>query len=89
LLHQALASWQQYHSGEDHPTIAAITENLGRALEKRQAYEAAEPLYRDALAMWKRLQGEKHPDIAISLYPLRRLLHATTSRKPRRSTARR
>ncbi|MCH2248029.1 MAG: tetratricopeptide repeat protein, partial [Crocosphaera sp.] len=30
-------------------------------------YEAAEPLYVDALAMWKKLLGEEHPDVASSM----------------------
>jgi tetratricopeptide (TPR) repeat protein len=30
-------------------------------------YEQAEPLYQQALEMWKRLLGDEHPDVATSL----------------------
>ena len=41
--------------------------NLAELYRKQGKYEAAEPLYVDALAMRKKLLGEEHPDVAQSM----------------------
>jgi tetratricopeptide (TPR) repeat protein len=51
--------------------IAALLLNrTGYYYRSQGRYEEAEPLYRDALAMYKRLLGEAHPDVASSLFNL-------------------
>ncbi|MEG3439951.1 tetratricopeptide repeat protein, partial [Pannus brasiliensis CCIBt3594] len=40
-------------------------------------YGEAEPLFRQALEMWKRLLGEEHPDVATSLNNLAGLYYST------------
>ena len=39
------------------------------------AYDRAEPLYRQALEIWKKALGEGHPDYAKSLNNLAGLYH--------------
>ncbi|OKH13439.1 hypothetical protein NIES208_15000, partial [[Limnothrix rosea] IAM M-220] len=48
-------------------TIALYSSWLARLHESQGKYEAAEPLYIDALQMWKELLGDRHPSVATSL----------------------
>jgi tetratricopeptide (TPR) repeat protein len=48
-------------------TAARLLSRTGYYYRSQGRYEEAEPLYRDALAMKKRLLGEAHPDVATSL----------------------
>ena len=50
--------------------------NLAELYRKQGKYEAAEPLYVDALAMWKKLLGEEHPDVAQSMNNLAALYYS-------------
>jgi tetratricopeptide (TPR) repeat protein len=50
--------------------VATSLNNLAGLYRSQGRYEEAEPLYRDALAMYKRLLGEAHPDVASSLFNL-------------------
>ena len=42
-------------------------------------YDEAEPLYREALAIGRKVSGNKHPDVATSLNNLAGLLKAQVS----------
>ena len=53
--------------------MATSLYNLASVLHDKRDYEGAEPLYRNALAMDRRLLGE-HPSTAISMSSLARLL---------------
>ncbi len=48
-------------------TTALLLARTGYYLKEQTQYSDAEPLYIDALAMRKRLLGEEHPDVALSL----------------------
>ena len=50
--------------------------NLAELYRKQGKYEAAEPLYVDALAMWKKLFGEVHPSVASSMNNLAGLYYS-------------
>jgi serine/threonine-protein kinase len=51
----------------DHPWRAASVFNLGRVLENRGDYAAAERSYREALASQRRQYGEDHERVGIDL----------------------
>ncbi|MEQ8961601.1 MAG: CHAT domain-containing tetratricopeptide repeat protein, partial [Coleofasciculus sp. C2-GNP5-27] len=53
--------------GEDHQAIAYSLNELGILYDNQGRYSEAEPLYRQALEMTKRLLGEEHPHVAQSL----------------------
>ncbi|MEN8447018.1 MAG: toll/interleukin-1 receptor domain-containing protein, partial [Cyanobacteria bacterium J06555_13] len=48
-------------------TTALLLAGTGYYLNQRAQYSDAEPLYINALAMYKRLLGDEHPDVANSL----------------------
>src|SRR5690606_36355229 len=51
---------------EPHPHLAENLNNLALVVMTAGNYTEAESLYRDALAMNRRLYGESHPDVALS-----------------------
>ncbi len=50
--------------------MATILNDLARLYHAQRRYEAAEPLLEEALAIWKQLKGEEHPDMATSYWNL-------------------
>ena len=69
------------HYPQGHPDLATSLNNLGGLLKSRGEYAAAEPFYRDALAMRRQLYPKEHypqghPDLAQSLNNLGGLLQA-------------
>lgn len=48
--------------GQEHPDVAISLNNLAGLYESQGKYEAAEPLYLQALEMDKKLLGEEHPN---------------------------
>ena len=53
--------------GKDNPDYAIDLSNLAGLYDHIGQYEKAEPLYKQALEIQKRLLGEDHPDYAMSL----------------------
>ncbi|NEO91069.1 MAG: CHAT domain-containing protein, partial [Moorea sp. SIO3G5] len=56
--------------------VATSLNNLAGLYKSQGRYGEAEPLYRQALALWKKLLGEDHPDVADSLNNLAALYWA-------------
>ena len=50
--------------GEDHPETAQGYNNLASNLHAQGKYAEAEPLFRTALEIRRRVLGEDHPDTA-------------------------
>jgi len=61
--------------GDEHPNVAISLNNLAALLLKKGNLAAAEPLFREALAMRQKLLGDAHPSVAESLHNLGKLLH--------------
>ena len=51
-------------------TVVLNLNNLALLYASQGRYEEAEPLYVEALKMYKRLLGDEHPDVASSLWNL-------------------
>jgi len=62
------------HWHSDHPYVAQSMNNLAMAYYRNRQYTAAEPLFREALAMNRRLLGDVHPEVATTLNNLALLL---------------
>lgn len=58
------------HTFKEHPDIAESLNNLACLYTKMYRYSEAESLFFRALALNKRLLGEKHPDVALGLWNL-------------------
>ena len=63
--------------GPDHPTVAAVLNNLAELLLATNRHAEAEPLYRRALAINEHSYGPDHPAVATPLNNLARLLETT------------
>jgi tetratricopeptide (TPR) repeat protein len=63
---QELGRLHRKYNGNIPATLAGWNWGQGN-LEEQGRYSEAEPLYRDALALCKRLLGEEHPSVAVSL----------------------
>ena len=53
--------------GDNHPHVATSLNNLAALYYSQGRYTEAEPLYLEALDLYKRLLGDNHPDVAQSL----------------------
>ena len=62
--------------GGGAPRLCRQPEQPGRAVSRRRRDERAEPLYRQALEILKKVLGEGHPDYANSLNNLAELYRA-------------
>ena len=54
--------------GDDHPNIAMVLNNSGKALEGLGRWREAADRHRAALALREKLLGRDHPEVALSLY---------------------
>lgn len=70
LMQSALDIQRRLHGSEPHPDLAEAINNLAFVYEEESNHEAAEKLFREGLAMNRRLLGEKHKEIATGLYNL-------------------
>jgi serine/threonine-protein kinase len=70
LLREAFATRREISNGKDHPDLATSMEMLANLLRRTAEYGEAEALYRESLAMRRRLYGEKHPEVATILHDL-------------------
>ena len=62
--------------GEGHPDTATSYNNLAANLQAQGKYADAEPLFRTALEIRRRVLGEGHPDTAPGYNNLAANLHA-------------
>jgi tetratricopeptide (TPR) repeat protein len=67
MMESAVAMERQLRGAEPHPRLADVITDLGSLRDRNGDYGAAENLFREALAMNRRLLGAKHPDIAVGL----------------------
>lgn len=67
LMQSALDIQRRLHGTEPHPDLAEAINNLGFLYEEESNHDAAEKLFREALAMNRRLLGDKHKEIAAGL----------------------
>jgi tetratricopeptide (TPR) repeat protein len=51
----------------DHPEIAPSLNNLAAVLACQGKFDAADPLYREALALYRKLHGDQHRNVATAL----------------------
>lgn len=56
--------------GVDHPDVATSLNNFAALYHSQGRYEAAEPLYQQALSLRREILGDRHPDVASSLFNL-------------------
>ncbi len=74
LMRGVLAMQRGLRGSEPHPDLAQAINDLGQMLEQRGDYDEAEQLYLEAIAMKRRLLGDKHPEIAAGLENLAQIL---------------
>lgn len=60
--------------GDENRRVAAILNNLAMLLGEKGDYAAAEPLYRESLAINRKLRGDENPYVANNLNNLASLL---------------
>ncbi|MEQ8381427.1 MAG: FxSxx-COOH system tetratricopeptide repeat protein [Coleofasciculus sp. A1-SPW-01] len=70
--HKQCLSATRERLGDDHPHVASSLNNLAYLYSSQGRYGEAEPLYLQALELYKRL-GDDHPDVAINLNNLANL----------------
>jgi tetratricopeptide (TPR) repeat protein len=59
------------------PSVATSLNNLAELLKTQGKYDEAEPLYRQAIGVWRTALGEEHPLVATGLNNLAVLLWNT------------
>ena len=80
---QAMPFWRtavdlgEREFGPDHPTTAALLNNLAALNYAEGRYEAAKPLLKRALAVREKALGPDHPDVATGLENYAALLRET------------
>ena len=67
LMQSAVAMQRSLWGAEPYPDYAAAVNDLGLMLRDQGDYEQSERLLREALAMERRLVGDKHRDLAVAL----------------------
>lgn len=64
---QAVAMYRKLYGVEPHPAFAEALNEVALILNRASDYDGAEKLFTEALAMKRRLFGDRHPSIAIGL----------------------
>jgi tetratricopeptide (TPR) repeat protein len=67
LMQQSVSIYRALHPSDPYPAFAEAINNLGYIEEQKGDTRAAKGLFLEALAMKRRLFGEKHPEIAAGL----------------------
>jgi tetratricopeptide (TPR) repeat protein len=67
MMESALAMERELRGADPHPRLADVINDLGSLRDRNGDYLTAENLFREAIAMNRRLLGAKHPDIAVGL----------------------
>jgi serine/threonine-protein kinase len=74
LLHGAVATWRASSVAFDSLEMAVGLHNTGGLLRRERRYDEAEPHYREALGIQRRILGERHPTVAVTMNGLGSLL---------------
>jgi tetratricopeptide (TPR) repeat protein len=67
LMQRALAVQRELRGSEPHPDLAEVLNDMGYVLSKSGDLDDAERYYRESLAMYRHLLGDKHPYVATEL----------------------
>ena len=67
LMQRALAVQRQLSGNEPHPDLAEVLNDMGLVFDLNGDLDNAEKFYRESLAMYRRLLGDKHPYVATEL----------------------
>jgi tetratricopeptide (TPR) repeat protein len=67
LMERALAVQRGLRGSEPHPDLAEVLNDMGYVLSQAGDLDNAERFYRESLAMYRRLLGDKHPYVATEL----------------------
>lgn len=67
LMQRAVAMQRQLRGAEPHPDLAEALSDMGMLLQRNGDIDGTEKYFREALAMNRRLLGDKHPEIATGL----------------------
>jgi tetratricopeptide (TPR) repeat protein len=67
LMRKAVAMERSLYPNEPHPDLAEALNDMGLLLDERGDLDESEKFYRESLAMYQRLLGDKHPYVATAL----------------------
>ncbi len=67
LMQRALAVQRELRGNEPHPDLAEVLNDMGFVYDENGDLDNAEKFYRESLAMYRRLLGDKHPYVATEL----------------------
>jgi tetratricopeptide (TPR) repeat protein len=67
LMQRALAVQRELRGNEPHPDLAEVLNDMGYVFNENGDLDNAEKFYRESLAMYRRLLGDKHPYVATEL----------------------
>jgi tetratricopeptide (TPR) repeat protein len=67
LMQRALAVQRELRGNEPHPDLAEVLNDMGYVFDENGDLDNAEKFYRESLAMYRRLLGDKHPYVATEL----------------------
>jgi tetratricopeptide (TPR) repeat protein len=67
LMQRALAVQRELRGDEPHPDLAEVLNDMGFVFDENGDLDNAEKFYRESLAMYRRLLGDKHPYVATEL----------------------
>jgi tetratricopeptide (TPR) repeat protein len=67
LMQRALAVQRELRGNEPHPDLAEVLNDMGYVFDENGDLDNAEKYYRESLAMYRRLLGDKHPYVATEL----------------------
>jgi len=67
LMRKAVAMERALYPREPHPDLAEVLNDMGLLLDEHGDLDESEKFYRESLAMYQRLLGDKHPFVATAL----------------------
>jgi tetratricopeptide (TPR) repeat protein len=67
LMQRALAVQRELCGNEPHPDLAEVLNDMGFVFDENGDLDNAEKFYRESLAMYRRVLGDKHPYVATEL----------------------
>ncbi len=67
LMRRAVAMQRTLYGNQPHPDLAEVLNDMGMLLDERGDLDESEKFYRESLAMYRRVLGDKHPFVATAL----------------------